>query len=177
MGPSALRIAGLERADRALGARVVDKGNLARPLQETREPGDPRRKYIGEIAHVCEALYEAASPALTGGALPLVLGGDHSLGAGSVAASAAARAARGAPLGLLWVDAHGDMNTPDSAASGNVHGMPVAALLGNEPDELASIGGFSPKVRPRADRPGRHPQPRRSRARGHSARRACRSSR
>ena len=80
--------------------------------------------------------------------MPLVLGGDHSLGAGSVAASAAHARAAGKPLGLLWIDAHGDMNTPASTPSGNVHGMPLAALLGPEPAELSSIGGFSPTVLP-----------------------------
>ena len=148
MGPSALRIAGLDAELERLGARVVDKGDLRSPAPETRNPGDPRRKFIGEIARVCEELYEAALATLTGGALPLVLGGDHSIGAGSVAASAAHARRAGRPLSLLWVDAHGDMNTPDSSLSGNVHGMPVAALLGNEPAELAGIGGFSPKVGP-----------------------------
>src|SRR5437660_6700633 len=83
------------------------------------------------------------------GAMPLVLGGDHSLGAGSVAASAEwARKTRELPIGLLWVDAHGDMNTPATSMSGNVHGMPLAALLGPEPSELSRIGGFTPKVLP-----------------------------
>jgi arginase len=85
---------------------------------------------------------------LEAGALPVVIGGDHSLAAGSVAASAAHARDKGASLGLIWVDAHGDMNTPSSTTSGNVHGMPLAALLGAEPLELASLGGFSPKVDP-----------------------------
>ena len=89
------------------------------------------------------------SLALDGEALPIVLGGDYSLAAGSVAASAEwARKTRNQPIGLLWMDAHGDMNTPATSLSGNVHGMPLAALLGNEPLELAKIGGFSPKVLP-----------------------------
>ena len=85
---------------------------------------------------------------LHSGGIPLVLGGDHSLGAGSVAATADFLRKDGKPLGLLWVDAHGDMNTPASSGSGNVHGMPLAALLGPEPAELSRIGGFSPKVLP-----------------------------
>jgi arginase len=80
------------------------------------------------------------------GGFPLVLGGDHSLAAGSVAATADFVRRSGQPLGLIWVDAHGDMNTPTSSGSGNVHGMPLAALLGPEPAELSRIGGFSPKV-------------------------------
>ena len=82
------------------------------------------------------------------GGLPLVLGGDHSLAAGSVAASADFARRENTPLGLIWVDAHGDMNTPASSDSGNVHGMPLASLLGSEPVELSRIGGFSPKVAP-----------------------------
>ena len=148
MGPSALRIAGRDGELERLGARVVDKGDLRSPAPETRNPGDPRRKFIGEISRVCEELYETALATLTEGGLPLVLGGDHSIGAGSVAASAAHARRVGRPLGLLWVDAHGDMNTPESSLSGNVHGMPLAALLGGEPVELARIGGFSPKIGP-----------------------------
>ncbi len=148
MGPSAFRIAGLDSELERLGVRVVDKGDLRSPAPETRSPGDPRRKFIGEITGVCQELYESALASLTEGALPLVLGGDHSIGAGSVAASAAYARQVGRPLSLIWVDAHGDMNTPESSLSGNVHGMPVAALLGHEPMELARIGGFCPKVGP-----------------------------
>src|SRR5262249_46764376 len=104
---------------------------------------------VDDIANVCKELHDAALAALDAGAMPLVLGGDHSLAAGSVAASAHwARRTRGIPIGLIWIDAHGDMNTPKTTTSGNVHGMPLAALLGSEPRELAEIGGFSPKVRP-----------------------------
>jgi arginase len=81
--------------------------------------------------------------------MPLVLGGDHSLGAGSVAAAAEwSRRTRELPIGVLWIDAHGDMNTPSTSPSGNVHGMPLAALLGGEPSELAQIGGWAPKLQP-----------------------------
>jgi arginase len=97
---------------------------------------------------VCDALYARSLSVLERGGLPLVLGGDHSLGAGSVAASAAFARGQGKPLGLIWVDAHGDMNTPSSSESGNVHGMPLAALLGREPAELSQLGGFAPKVTP-----------------------------
>src|SRR5262249_6867513 len=94
-------------------------------------------------------LYQVALESLSEGAMPLVLGGDHSLGAGSVAAAASwARRSRDLPIGLLWVDAHGDMNTPSTSTSGNVHGMPLAALLGPEPAELSRTGDFSPKVVP-----------------------------
>jgi arginase len=149
MGPSALRIAGLGERIASLGRSVVDKGDLPAPIAETQEARDERKKYVGEIARVCQKLYETALGSFAEGALPLVLGGDHSLGAGSVGAAAEwARKTRDLPTGLLWIDAHGDMNTPATSLSGNVHGMPLAALLGNEPAELARIGGFSPKVRP-----------------------------
>jgi len=149
MGPSALRIAGLAERIAQLGYTVVDRGDLPSPIPETREWRDERQKYIHDIAKVCQRLYETASQCLDKGAMPLVLGGDHSLGAGSVAAAAQwARNTRNLPIGLLWIDAHGDMNTPATSASGNVHGMPLAALLGPEPADLSTIGGFSPKVLP-----------------------------
>jgi arginase len=96
---------------------------------------------------VCQKVYQTALASLDEGATPIVLGGDHSIGAGSVAAAAEwAKNTKGLPIGLLWIDAHGDMNTPATSLSGNVHGMPLAALLGPEPAELSKIGTFSPKV-------------------------------
>jgi arginase len=148
MGPSALRIAGLAERLSALGVQVIDEGDLITPIPEVKSAGDPRKKYIREIAKVCDRLYRTSLGVLHSGGLPVVLGGDHSLGAGSVAATADFLRKDGKPLGLLWVDAHGDMNTPVSSGSGNVHGMPLAALLGPEPVELSRIGGFSPKVLP-----------------------------
>jgi arginase len=148
MGPSAVRIAGLGDQITALGRAVTDLGNLPTPIPETQQAVDHTKKYIHEIARVCRQLYDVATRALDAGALPVVLGGDHSLAAGSVAASAdfIRRTAR-KPLGLIWVDAHGDMNTPQTTTTGNVHGMPLAALLGQEPAELASIGA-APSVLP-----------------------------
>jgi arginase len=149
MGPSAFRSAGLGERVAALGYTVVDKGDLAAPIPETQEQRDERKKYIREIAKVCQKLYQSSLASLTEGAFPLVLGGDHSLGAGSVAAAADwAKQAKDLPIGLLWIDAHGDMNTPATSLSGNVHGMPLAALLGTEPAELARIGTVTPKVLP-----------------------------
>ncbi len=148
MGPSAFRIAGLREQIAALGRTVVDRGDLPSPIPETRKHGDPTKKFIREISKVCDRLYQVARASIEEGALPIVLGGDHSLAAGSVASSAAHARAAAKPLGLLWIDAHGDMNTPASTLSGNVHGMPLAALLGPEPAELSSIGGFSPTVLP-----------------------------
>jgi arginase len=148
MGPSAFRIAGLAQHLNALGIQVVDEGDLVAPIPETKASGDPTKKYIREITRVCEKLYRTSLAALEKGGFPLVLGGDHSLAAGSVAATAEFLRRDGKPLGLIWVDAHGDMNTPASSGSGNVHGMPLASLLGSEPAELSRIGGFSPKVLP-----------------------------
>jgi arginase len=149
MGPSAFRIAGLGERLAGLGYTVVDKGDLPAPIPETQKQRDERKKYIGDIAKVCQKLYQTALGSFDEGAMPIVLGGDHSLGAGSVAAAADwAKRTKNMPLGLLWVDAHGDMNTPATSLSGNVHGMPLAALLGDEPAELARIGNVSPKVLP-----------------------------
>jgi len=149
MGPSAFRIAGLGERIASLGHTSVDKGDLPAPIPETQEQRDERKKYVRDIAKVCQKLYQTALMSLEEGAMPLVLGGDHSLAAGSVAAAAEwARKTKDLPIGLLWVDAHGDMNTPSTSLSGNVHGMPLAALLGPEPAELARIGGFTPKVLP-----------------------------
>jgi arginase len=146
MGPSAFRIAGLGEQLTRLGRTVVDKGDIVTPIPETKGPGDTRKRYVKEIAKVCQKLYQTSLASLEEGALPIVLGGDHSLGAGSVAAASAFQRMRGKSLGLIWVDAHGDMNRPDTSGSGNVHGMPLAALLGPEPAELARIGGDGPAV-------------------------------
>jgi arginase len=148
MGPSAFRIAGLAERLTALGMTVADEGDVVAPIPEVKSAGDPAKKYIKEIARVCEKLYKTALGVLEKGGFPLVLGGDHSLAAGSVAATAEFVRRTDKPLGLIWVDAHGDMNTPASSMSGNVHGMPLASLLGSEPAELSRIGGVSPKVRP-----------------------------
>jgi arginase len=148
MGPSAFRIAGLGERIAALGHKVVDKGDLVTPIPEVKSEGDPKKRYIRDITRVCQKLYQASLECFDAGGLPLVLGGDHSLAAGSVAAAAEVARRKEKPLGLLWVDAHADMNTPTTSPSGNVHGMPLAALLGPEPAELARIGGFTPKVEP-----------------------------
>jgi len=149
MGPSAMRIAGLGERIASLGCSVLDKGDLPSPIPETQVLRDEHKKYIRDIAKVCQKVYQTSLGTLDEGALPIVLGGDHSIGAGSVAAAAEwARRTKNLPIGLLWVDAHGDMNTPATSLSGNVHGMPLASLLGPEPSELSRIGNFSPKVVP-----------------------------
>ena len=148
MGPSAFRIAGLAERLSTLGFPVIDEGDLVAPIPEVKSFGDPTKKYVREIAKVCERLYKTSLAVLEKGGIPIVLGGDHSLAAGSVAATAEFVRRENKPLGLIWVDAHGDMNTPSTSIGGNVHGMPLAALLGSEPAELSRIGGVSPKVQP-----------------------------
>jgi arginase len=146
MGPSAFRVARLAEQVAALGRQAVDRGDLPAPIRETEREIDGRKKYVDAIAGVCANLYTRVLASLHEGAIPLVLGGDHSIAAGSVAASAEyVPTTTGRPVGLIWVDAHGDMNTPETTTSGNVHGMPLAALLGQEPSELARIG-TSPSV-------------------------------
>lgn len=146
MGPSAFRIAGLAEQLAGLGLSVTDRGDIPSPIPEAKGPGDPRKRYVREIAKVCQRLYTTTLASLEEGATPIALGGDHSLGAGSVAAAAAFQKKKGKPLGVIWVDAHGDMNTPASSGSGNVHGMPLAALLGGEPLELARFAGDAPAI-------------------------------
>ena len=146
MGPSALRIAGLGERIAMLGYPVVDLGDLRTPAPETQARGHERKRYIKEISRVCQRLYQTTLASLDDDALPIVLGGDHSLAAGSVAAVAARARQRGKSVGVIWVDAHGDMNTPESSTSGNVHGMPLAALLGPEPAELSRISGVTPAI-------------------------------
>jgi arginase len=146
MGPSAFRIAGLREQLMALNRTVVEKGDIPTPIPETKGTGDPRKKYVKDITRVCQKLFQVVGASLEEGAIPIVLGGDHSLAAGSVAAAAAWLRKNKKKLGLIWVDAHGDMNTPQTSDSGNVHGMPLAALLGPEPAELARLGGDEPAV-------------------------------
>ncbi len=149
MGPSAFRIAGLAERLTTLGVTVVDEGDLVAPIPEVKSFGDPKKKYIREIARALRAALQDVARRARAGRLPARARrrpqprGRLGRGDGRVRA-----ARRQKPLGLIWVDAHGDMNTPASSGSGNVHGMPLAALLGSEPAELARIGGFSPKVAP-----------------------------
>ena len=146
MGPSAFRIAGLAEQLAKLGLSVVDKGDVPSPIPEAKGAGDPRKRYVKEIAKVCQRVFQTSLASFSEGAMPIVLGGDHSLGAGSVAAAAAHVRKSGKAMGLIWVDAHADMNNPSSSESGNVHGMPLAALLGTGPSELAHFGGATPAV-------------------------------
>ena len=148
MGPSAIRIAGVEARLRELGHQVVDEGDIAIKNMEELKVGDVRARYLGEIARAATVAARKIDRILTKGHFPLVLGGDHSIAVGTVSGIAAVCRRQGKKLGLLWVDAHGDINTPESSPSGNIHGMPVASLLGQGPAELTGIGGKGPKVDP-----------------------------
>jgi len=148
MGPSALRIAHLAARLRELGHEVHDVGNLEIPDRDA-VPNAPRAlDLLPAIAQACQRLAHQASQAVREGFAPLVLGGDHSLSAGSVAGVATAFAERGQRIGLVWLDAHGDLNTPESSLSGNVHGMPLAHLLGHGDPRLSGLAGDGPAVRP-----------------------------
>jgi arginase len=146
MGPSAMRVAGLEARLEALGHRVADGGNIRVEVAETRASGSKNAHYLSEIAETCARTAEAVIATLEEGAMPLVLGGDHSLAAGSVSGVAEFYRRRGEKIGLIWIDAHSDINTPETSPSGNVHGMPLAALLGLGPEPLSNLRGFAPKV-------------------------------
>src|SRR5581483_2078251 len=146
MGPSAMRVAGLEARLEALGHQVVDGCNIRVELAETRTPGNPNAHYLKEIAETCARTAEAVLAALEAGTTPLVLGGDHSLAAGSVSGVAEFYRRRDQRIGLIWIDAHADLNTPETSPSGNVHGMPLAALLGLGPEPLSNLLGFAPKL-------------------------------
>ncbi len=148
MGPSGIRIAGVSEALRRLGYQVIDDGDVPVPVPESRDPGPARAKYLTEIREACETLRERVRAALALGEVPLVLGGDHSIAMGTVAGIAGHYRERGDHIGLIWVDAHADMNTPDSSPTGNVHGMPLAHVLGMGEPSLVSLGGFAPKVAP-----------------------------
>lgn len=144
MGPSAIRYAGLEERLRELGHDVKDLGNVDVPTPEMHQVDNERLKYLPEVKKVCEDLCVRVARVMDDGQLPIVLGGDHSISIGSVAGVMS----KGRSYGIIWFDAHGDMNTEQTTPSGNIHGMPLAVNLGTGHRDLLSIGGFSPKVKP-----------------------------
>jgi arginase len=148
MGPSAIRIAGLNQAITWLGYDVTDAGNVHVHPPEAVTQTNLRARYLPEIAAASEELAVMVEAALEEGALPIILGGDHSIAIGSVAGLASFHRKRHERVGIIWLDAHADTNTPDTTPSGNIHGMPLAALLGHGAKELTHIAGFAPKVLP-----------------------------
>lgn len=149
IGPAAMRVARINKRIAQLGYEVRDLGDLRieRPLQQA-EPGE-KLKYLRVISHACEELSVEVKKILEGGELPVVLGGDHSIAIGSISGASSAFRERNETLGLIWFDAHADMNTPETTPSGNIHGMPLAVVLGYGAQELTGIGGFTPKLDPR----------------------------
>jgi arginase len=148
MGPSAVRVAGLEAHLEALGHEVSDSGNINVAIAETKQFGGHSARYLKEITETCANAAEMVLRSLEEGMTPVVLGGDHSVAAGTVSGVAEFYRRQNQKIGLIWIDAHSDINTPETSPSGNVHGMPLAALLGLGPEALSDILGFSPKVAP-----------------------------
>ncbi|HMV48148.1 MAG TPA: arginase [Blastocatellia bacterium] len=148
MGPSAVRVADLNERLGALGYEVTDAGNIPVRNPEMLPISDRTAKYLPEIATACQKLADQVEAALDAGSIPIVLGGDHSIAIGSVGGLSAFHRKRNEKVGVIWFDAHGDMNTPESSPSGNIHGMPFAAILGHGAQALTHISGFAPKVEP-----------------------------
>jgi arginase len=148
MGPSAIRIAGVAERLSELGHKVVDEGDVVIKNMEELKVGDVRARYLPEIARASAIIARKVERIMAAGHFPLVLGGDHSIAIGTVSGIAAVAQTQGKRLGLLWIDAHGDINTPDTSPTGNIHGMPLAALLGFGAHELTSIAGPPAKLDP-----------------------------
>jgi arginase len=148
MGPSAVRLAGLNEKLAALGYAVEDLGNVLVDQPESLPEGPTHARYLPQIAHTCSRLAALVEKAAGDGKVPLVLGGDHSIAIGTVAGMSRHFRKRDRKLGLIWIDAHADMNTPESSPSGNIHGMPLACCMGLGPPELTQMSGYSPAVEP-----------------------------
>jgi arginase len=148
MGPSAVRLAGLNEKLASIGYEVDDLGNVAVAQPESISIGPHKARFLEPIADTCVRLSQSVEAAAEQGQFPIVLGGDHSIAAGAVAGMARFLHKKNQKLGLIWIDAHADMNTPETSPSGNVHGMPLACLAGHGPAELTGIAGFSPAVDP-----------------------------
>ncbi|WP_298015039.1 arginase [uncultured Castellaniella sp.] len=146
MGPQALRVAGLDRALRRQGCEVIDTGDLIGPPNPW-QPAVQGYRHLPQVVQWNTRVFEAVTDQLQAGRVPMLLGGDHCLGMGSVGAVARHCRQRGRPLRVFWLDAHTDFNTAQLTPSGNVHGMPVACLCGFGPRELTDLGGPSPALR------------------------------
>jgi len=146
IGPSAIRIAGLGPAIRSLDLEFEDRGNVEVQEPESLDAKDPKARFLPQIAECCGRLRSRVQAVLSEGRFPLVVGGDHSIACGTVAGIASHHHAVGERIGLIWFDAHGDMNTPETTRSGNIHGMPLASILGHGPDALTRLGDRFPSV-------------------------------
>lgn len=149
MGPSALRIAGITQSVQRLGHTIREAGTVAVGGFETADPGgESRVRFLDEIAEVAEHAGRVVASSLQGGCLPLILGGDHSLSIGTVAAVARHYGTDSGAIGVIWVDAHADMNTPETTPSGNIHGMSLAVLMGRGHRRLLDVAGPGPRIAP-----------------------------
>ena len=148
MGPSAMRVADLNKKLATLGYSVEDAGNVPVTIPETQHFGDHQSKFLKEIIQVCEHLAQLVEKALEEKSLPIVLGGDHSIAIGTLGGGARYYQRIRQNIGLMWFDAHADFNTPETSPSGNVHGMPLSAVVGVGPQDLTNLHGICPKVKP-----------------------------
>ena len=148
IGPAALRVARLNPRIARLGYSVRDLGDMRLERPQAFPEEDEKLKYVREISSACEQLATEVEAILEAGEFPIIVGGDHSIAIGSFAGVAAHYRKHEQTLGLIWFDAHADMNTPETTPSGNIHGMPLAALLGFGATELTRVAGFSPKIDP-----------------------------
>ena len=148
MGPSAIRIAGLGKKIQELGHEFEDLGNVPVLRSDTKEPKDQKAKYLDSIANCCRRLKGRVERLVEEGGFPLVVGGDHSIACGTVAGLSNVYARKKKKIGLIWFDAHADMNTPETSPTGNVHGMPLASIMGYGPDALTRLGERFPMVEP-----------------------------
>ncbi|SMF79065.1 arginase [Pseudobacteriovorax antillogorgiicola] len=148
MGPAALRIAGLKKKIEIQGYKVRDIGDLFVPVRDSLSQEIQDEKFLQPLTQICEDLCGKTHNAVQSGNIPLVVGGDHSIAIGTISGIAKHHKEQGGELGVVWVDAHADINTPDSSPSGNIHGMPLATLMGDGHPELCKIGGDGPKLKP-----------------------------
>ncbi len=155
MGPTAIRIAGLHRRLTRLGYDIHEHGDVTVSIPETLNSGDEHAKYLPVVTEACDQLAMHVKSSLEQGGLPLIIGGDHSLAIGSISGvahhlvdSKKLPETEAPKVGVLWFDAHSDMNTPETSPSGNIHGMPIACLLGRGPESLCTIGYPGPKLSP-----------------------------
>ncbi len=149
IGPSAIRIAGLHEKLKMLGCNVEERGDIQVPLREMLSSSDVASKHKDAIIQICEKLADEVYTAMKAGRKPIVLGGDHSIGMGTITGASRFAKEQNGQLGLLWVDAHADMNTPQTTHTGNIHGMPLSVVLGHGYPDLVGLGGFSPKILPK----------------------------
>ncbi len=149
IGPSAIRIAGLHEKLKMLGCNVEERGDIQIPLREMLSASEVSSKHKSSIIQICEKLSQEVYDALNSGRKPIVLGGDHSIGMGSIAGASKYAKEQNGQMGLIWIDAHADMNTPETTHTGNIHGMPLSVVLGYGFPDLVGLGGFSPKILPK----------------------------